>query len=184
MGTTGLTTTIAACAVVLTSYQIWTIRDNAQRQLRAYVAPIPDSFQLITVQPEKPLVAQFKYKNFGATPANSSVPHGGFGEFVFRRDEKYEIPSNVVEGEGLLESRVILPNFEYAGKTFGDERIGGPTQGEIDRVASGEAVFVLNGTITYWDIFDITRTTEICAYFQGIKTPVQGKLCINHNKAY
>ena len=62
---------IAACALVQTSYQICTIRDNAKRQLRAYiglVAPADNQVANAFFPPAKPLV-RLTPKNFGLTPA-------------------------------------------------------------------------------------------------------------------
>ena len=61
---------IAGCALLLTSYQIWTIRDNAQRQMRAYV------FAKLTTHRYPPqnsdrLGIGFEIKNSGLTWARN-----------------------------------------------------------------------------------------------------------------
>ena len=63
---------IAGCALLLTSYQIWTIRDNAQRQMRAYV------FAKLTTHKYPPqnsdrLGIGFEIKNSGLTWARNLV---------------------------------------------------------------------------------------------------------------
>jgi hypothetical protein len=57
---------IAMCALGLTSCQIWTIRDNTQRQLRAYVSTNVISMKLDASNKPDVFVTM---KNFGQTPA-------------------------------------------------------------------------------------------------------------------
>jgi hypothetical protein len=64
-------TIIAICALILTTWQIWTIRDNAQRQMRAYVfLAILPAFEYPREKPDR-LGLGFEIKNSGLTWARN-----------------------------------------------------------------------------------------------------------------
>ena len=143
------------------------MRDTADRQLRAYVAGIPN-FMFAFSERSLPR-AKFRLANSGVTPAHR-----------LRHRTEIEILPNPVEAGmslptpsgNLSDPMVLFPNTDFAGtktraKVF--------DASEISRIRNGAASIYVYGEIEYFDIFEKRRTTSFCFRLDADK-PTLNKL--------
>ena len=151
---------IAICALGLTINQIWTIRDNAQRQLRAYV--IIGGFRKVEkfALNETPHVA-ITFDNVGQTPAYDATWLSGINVLP------YPMEKTALQGFAFPECEMIIDKNDprwFFGKSvdidkYKDKAI---TDDEWKSLSSGSAAIYLVGRICYRDIFQKTRRTDFC----------------------
>jgi hypothetical protein len=159
METTGLTTTIAACALVLTSYQIWTIRDNAQRQLRAYV--LVDNKAINVDQSTNQIGIEIRIKNFGLTPARN------ISNWVCVAVREFPLTSKLSNypTENIISRSILVPQgllFRH-GAAFCDDpglNIRALTTDERAAIKKGQKAIYVYGEIHYDDAFVPGRWTH------------------------
>ena len=154
---------IAACALGVAGYQVWTIKDNAQRQLRAYVF-VSERFIKIDEATDA-LRVNILVKNFGLTPARDVT----IAPCVAIRD----IPPSSSLNDYLLDitisKSIITPGGDVRrrGPYFCDDPPPDPdatprnlTTDERAEIKSGKKAIYVYGEIRYKDVFDKDRWTR------------------------
>jgi hypothetical protein len=137
-------------------------RDTARRQLRAYVAGIPD-FMFAFSDSSLPRT-RFKLHNSGTTPAHR-----------LRHRTEIEILPNPVEAGMSLpapsgnfsDPMVLFPNTNFTGNKT---RAKVFDTGEISRIRNGTASIYVYGEIEYFDIFENRQTSSFCFRLEADKT--------------
>jgi hypothetical protein len=163
---------IAACAVVLTSYQIWTVRDNAKRQLRAY-AMVESS--VIGVDSNNKLNVSITVKNFGLTP---TYDFRHWACAVVRdtpdRDGDFRTASAITVREAP--KSLIAPSATI-GKIYSGSCDHGETAISVDEraaIKSGKKAVFAIGVIKYRDIFHAEHVTQYRRAWDDVHNGIDG----------
>lgn len=124
-------------------------RDTAEKQLRAYVMMTDD---LPVSLKNGILHAHFRMRNLGQTPAHDVLSRMHF--------EVVPVPIVMPETSESHGSRGFLGPTE---ERFQDISLNKPLARDMQvALDAGQLALVVNGFITYQDIFEKTRTTEYC----------------------
>ena len=143
---------IAGCALILTSYQIWTIRDNAQRQLRAYI--LVDNKHIKIDNSSNQIGIQIDIKNFGLTPARnvSNWVCVAIREFPLA-SKLNDYPTEKVVSKSTLAPQGLI--FRH-GAAFCDDpglNVRALTSDERAAIKKGQKAIYVYGEIHYDDAF-------------------------------
>ena len=172
---------IAGCALILTSCQIWAIRDNAQRQLRAYVGVVvpPDNQRINRFFPPEVPTVRLNVRNFGQTPAYkaSYIAASDIRAFPLPKDNDYAITVD----KKLSNPVTIFPGIF----DLGDIKIVTKRALTAEEIASIQDCNVRRlyawGTISYEDAFKAQHYTNFCVSFCNLTAKdVQYEPCNDH----
>jgi hypothetical protein len=163
---------IAVCAVGLTSYQIWTIRDNAKRQLRAYVMVESSA---INVDSDNKLNVNITVKNFGLTPTYD-FRHWACAVVRGTPDRDSDFPTAPALTAREAPKSVIAPSGKifkvYSGTCdHGDAAISVDERAAIK--AGRKALFAV-GVIKYRDFFDADHVTQYRRAWDDVHNGIDG----------
>ena len=139
---------IALCALFVSIFVAWNIRDNSQRQLRAYVAVGEPHFGT-----RDPVSVQISGENNGQTPARRVtahlnrkwVPYGQKLPKDFSYPDFGEVGPSSVAVLGPGKSKTFTFPFDPK---------------EIEQVRNKETALFLYGHIDYIDVFGEPRTSQ------------------------
>jgi hypothetical protein len=166
-------TLITAVIMVFAITQTWISRNSEVCQLRAYVGPVPQSFQIHCSQcggvlPDPTVwechIAGFEncitytVKNYGATPAYRSVICGDLFPVPIDSSPRQAMDQtyNGCERRGLRVTPTLYPGEER------QEALGITFVGKIGEVFQHHATGLLVIVILYRDVFGNVRHTYIC----------------------
>jgi hypothetical protein len=182
--------TLAATAVAAywTSWQ-WSVandqldvmRDQERRQLRAYVGASPgnvDNFGDVTKQN-----ISFVRKNYGATPAyNVGFSQVSMG--IFSTNMQIDFGPGVCGTPNTAGLVTMFPTVEMPFTIKLDPKNKGQIfpQDQIDKVKTGDLIFIYWGTICYHDAFNVSHYTNYCWMHKGLSMAVKdAEGCLQHN---
>jgi hypothetical protein len=152
---------LGACALGLTSCQISTLRENAQRQMRAYVSVKIGQKGVTNFEPNKSAELELELQNSGQTPA-LDVSHSSI---LFPRP--YPLPKE-------MDLTVPVPETAGSDTTLHPREIGvgfklnrtiEPPQ--FEAIKTGVDRLYAFGRIKYRDIFGFQHWTRFCISFRG-----------------
>jgi hypothetical protein len=162
--------------------QLWVIRDQEKRQLRAYIGIIiPKPFLQSTPLPPAIPTVKFDVRNYGQTPAYSVLQWAGVGI------KNYPISKGVefsILPQTIPHPVTIFPGtFDNVGITIPAERE--LTSDEMNSIGDGSAKrLYFWGTIRYVDIFGDRHYTNYCVGVFALTTgAVKYDPCNVHNEA-
>jgi hypothetical protein len=152
-------------------------QDMASRQLRAYVYVKPPAMGVTGLSAGDVGSAVIAIRNSGQTPAYHVSMRGNFGF------GPYPIPKNQAWIEGPYGGDIAInPETETStgGIVSNNDSI---TKNQIDSIADGKNYrFYLFGSVKYYDIYGIERTSEYCfSYFGNGPVIVHSDICDQHN---
>jgi hypothetical protein len=181
---------IAACALVLTFWQILTIRDNAQRQLRAYIVvsdtavicpDCGDTARSPSTLPGITNFAVFRMQNNGQTPAYNVSPVINWWP-VKEATKSAKLPADF-KFEDHKQSADESGGISFIGKDNHRDTyrlIGSADIPLFKEAVAQQSVVFLYGHIDYCDIFNSPHSTVYCFRY----VPNSGTLhlsCDRHN---
>lgn len=168
---TWLAANLLAGTLLIQAWQLWVIRDQEKRQLRAYV--IAGITKPLTLAPEKPVTAYLLAQNVGQTPVKDlsvrATIFTGALESVY-----HSLPSD--DRLPVIQARAFFGK-DYDLKITSLENL---KQTVIDQV--GKSVFIVFvGVMTYKDVFDKVHHTQFCRYWPGTAAQFTSS-CTVHNR--
>ena len=180
----------ALCALLLTTCQIWTIRDNAQRQLRAYIVvsdtavSCPDCGDTARAPRTLPGISNFivlRMANNGQTPAYNVSPVINWWP-VKEATKSAKLPPDF-NFEDHKESADESRGVSYIGRDNNRDTyraIGGENISLFKDAVAEHSVVFFYGHIDNCDIFNLPHSTVFCFRY----VPNSGTLylsCDRHN---
>jgi hypothetical protein len=162
--------------------QIAVAKDNAQRQLRAYIGFIPPTDNQVInnfAPPAKPVVRLTPH-NFGQTPAYRAINWTGMGVLAYPLSKDFPYPTQK-SPIGPNPITIHPGNFDIAGIVVSASQ---PlAQWDFDRIGDGKNWRLYAwGTVTYDDAFGQSHFTNFCIGFYGVTIQqAQREPCIDHN---
>jgi hypothetical protein len=141
-----------------TQQTIKVVQENAQRELRAYLAVKPIFVNGIAAG-QRPVII-YEVKNTGSTPAYK-MKHAA--KLIFGKYPLYTL--NILSDEGEDAPVTVFPGETHQGQTQPQQTISAE---QVSQVLTGnEYRLFLVGHATYVDAFKNTQTTEFCCVLGG-----------------
>jgi hypothetical protein len=139
---------IALCALFVSGFLAWTIRENGQRQLRAYAAVGEPHFGA-----RHPVTVQIAVENNGQTPARRVTAHlhRKWVPYGHKLPKDFSCPDF---GEVGPSSIAVLNPGKRKTFTFPID------PKELEQVRNKETALFLYGHVDYVDVFDELRMSE------------------------
>jgi hypothetical protein len=152
---------IALCALVVSGYQVWTIRDNARQQLRAYV--FVTKTEVRNFATDKPIVVIAELKNTGLTPAFRvrRALQGFAGPYPLARYPEMSV--------GISQSNLGPGGAVDLGPLALDALL---TPEQTAAIVAGNWAIYFHGEVKYFDAFNIEHFTKFRVFFRGSGSPI------------
>ena len=156
---------VSFCALLVTSFQLFTIRRNAQRQMRAYLGVLDHKISDVA-EGQRPRL-QISVKNFGQTPARK-VQY-----WLHSKLDEYPLQNNLPE-RPFRSERIVL--FPTDGTTPTFELADPFNAADMAGLQSGNRRLYVYGQIRYTDAFDHDRNTYFRLMYGGSLNMSLGRL--------